>query len=386
MRNLLPLLLLPSLATAASPPAPFAARLDAAFPQQGNLVYSPTSISIAMSLARAGAKGETAAQMDRVLGASAGSDAQKLISALPVHDQKGDSPKEPMLSVANRLYGDLTTPFAKSFLDFTRTQFGAEAQSVDFRHHAEAARLAINKWVEQQTHDKIRDLLGQGSVDAGTRAVLVNAIYLKAQWLTQFEPNATRPDAFAVAGGSSKKVPTMHGDVIANTGAHDGARLLDLPYFSGKGPRLSMLLVVPENRTLPMIEADYAREGLAPFTAAASTSDRVMLGLPKFETGSSSEVSTALQTFGMTDAFNDKADFSGMSANKTMISAVIHKAWIKVDEGGTEAAAATAVVMRDSAVVAGPAHSFAVDRSFLFFIHDDQGNVLFAGRIVDPSK
>jgi serpin B len=386
MRNLLPLLLLPSLATAAATPPPFAARLDAAFPQQSNLVYSPTSISIALSLARAGAKGETAAQMDRVLGASAGSDAQKLISALPVHDQKGDSPKEPMLSVANRLYGDLTTPFAKSFLDFTRSQFGAEAQSLDFRHHAEDARLAINKWVEQQTHDKIRDLLGQGSVDAGTRAVLVNAIYLKAQWLTEFEPNATRPDAFAVISGSSKKVPTMHGDVIANTGAHDGARLLDLPYFSGKGPRLSMLLVVPENRTLPMIEADYAREGLAPFTAAASTSDRVMLGLPKFETGSSAEVSTALQTFGMTDAFNDKADFSGMSANKTMISAVIHKAWIKVDEGGTEAAAATAVVVRDSAVVAGPSHSFAVDRSFLFFIHDDQGNVLFAGRIVDPTK
>jgi serpin B len=386
MRNLLPLLLLPSLATAAATPPPFAARLDAAFPQQGNLVYSPTSISIAMSLARAGAKGETAAQMDRVLGASAGSDAQKLISALPVHDQKGDSPKEPMLSVANRLYGDLTTPFAKSFLELTREQFGAEAQSVDFRHHAEDARLAINKWVEQQTHDKIRDLLGQGSVDAGTRAVLVNAIYLKAQWLTQFEPNDTRPDAFSVVGGSSKKVPTMHGDVIANTGAHDGARLLDLPYFSGKGPRLSMLLVVPENRTLSLIEADYAREGLAPFTAAASTSDRVMLGLPKFETGSSSEVSTALQKFGMTDAFSDKADFSGMSANKTMISAVIHKAWIKVDEGGTEAAAATAVVMRDSAVVAGPAHSFAVDRSFLFFIHDDQGNVLFAGRIIDPTK
>ncbi len=383
MRNLLPLLLIPALATADARPTPFAAKLDAAFAvTKGNTVYSPMSVSLALAIARAGAKGTTAEQMDRVLGSGASASAKQLLHPQPAG--KGER-QEPMIAIANRIYADRSFSLDKAFLELTKSEYAAQAESVDFTHHSEAVRIAINNWVAAQTHDKIRELLASGTVTAATRAVLVDAIYLKAQWAEQFEPSATTPDAFAVAGGGSKKVPTMHAAAEAALGSHGGARMLDLPYYAGKGAKLSMLIVVPENRTLPVIEREYQQEGLAPFLAAATTRERVAVSLPKFEVRTSLELTPALEALGMTDAFGQRADFSAMGKGATAISAVVHQAWIKVDETGTEAAAATAVVVAVTGVEVGPQRSFAVDRSFMYFIHDDAGNVMFAGRIIDPA-
>ena len=178
----------------------------------------------------------------------------------------------------------------------------------------------------------------------------------------------------------------MHTVAYATWGAHAGAGTLDLPYFSGGGPRLAMMLVVPDGASLATVEVSYANEGIQAFLAATKASGDADVALPKFEVGTTFDLASTLVDLGMKVAMSDAADFSRMSKVPTAISRVSHKAWAKVDEAGTEAAAATAIVMNETTSVAvQKPHSFAVDRSFLFFVHDDQGNVLFGGRILDPS-
>ena len=367
--------------------APFSARLDGALAKRGgNFLYSPASISIALAMAREGAGGATADEMDRVLGADARTTAKALTRSFKTAKQVRGQPSPPELAIANRLFGDLKTTFEQPFLEVTSKDYEAPVESLDFRAHADAARLHINAWVAHQTHDKIKDLLSPPAVTEITRMVLVNAIYLKAAWATPFQPGATAPAPFAIAGAASKKVPTMHTIAYATWGAHAGARMLDLPYTSAGGPKLAMMLVVPDGALLATVEASYANEGIQPFLAATKASGDADVALPTFEVGTTFDLASTLEDLGMKTAFSDRADFSRMSRLPTTISKVIHKAWAKVDETGTEAAAATAIVMNEvaSGVMRTP-HPFAVDRSFLFFVHDDQGNVMFGGRIVDPS-
>lgn len=272
----------------------------------------------------------------------------------------------------------------------TRSAYNAPLEAVDFRNNAEKARLAINAWVATQTRDRIKDLVAPGIVSSLTRVVLVNAIYLRAQWETPFEARNTKPAAFTVEGAkASKQVSTMNGEIPAMYGEHGGARTLDLPYYAGAdGPRLGMLIVLPKSGALSAIEKTYAREGLAAFLADTKGQADVHVALPKFKVGTELDLGLSLQALGMKRAFAESiAEFGGMtSAAKLFISKVIHKAWISVDEKGTEAAAATAVVMNDeSAAAPGKVVEFKVDRSFAFFIHDEKGNVLFAGRVLDPS-
>ena len=368
-------------------PAPFAAQLDGQLAKQkGNFIYSPASISSALAMTREGARDATATAMDRVLGLDAGTIAKALVKTFKTPKQEPNQPTVPVLAIANRLFGDRTTPFEKAFLDVTSNDYQAPVESVDFRHAHDAARKHINDWVAKQTRDKIVDLLASSDVDESTRMILVNAIYMKASWATAFEPSLTKPAPFAIAGATSKKVDTMHMEGSASWGAHDGARTVDLPYYSAGGPRLAMLVVVPDSKSLADIEAAYAAEGLTPFLTATSNRGDAAVALPKFEVGTSFELADPLSKLGMGVAFSDAANFSGMSKVSTHISAVVHKAWAKVDENGTEAAAATAVVATETSVSVRPTpHAFDVDRSFLFFIHDDHGNVLFGGRIVDPS-
>lgn len=368
-------------------PAPFAAQLDGQLARQkGNFIYSPASISTALAMTREGARGDTAAAMDRVLGSDAGKLAKDLVKAFESPKQEPGQPTVPDLAIANRLFGDRKTVFEKPFLDVTSKDYLAPVESVDFRTASEAARKHINAWVAKQTHDRIVDLIPPPAVSADTRMVLVNAIYMKASWATAFEPSLTKPAPFVLEGGAAKKVDTMHMEGGAAWGDHAGARTVDLPYYSAGGPRLAMLVVVPDGASLAQVEAAYAAEGLAPFLTATSNHGLAAVALPKFEVGSNFELSEPLGALGMGLAFSDAGDFTGMSKVATHISAVVHKAWAKVDEKGTEAAAATAVVMTETAVAVKPMpHAFDVDRSFLFFIHDDHGNVLFGGRIVDPS-
>ncbi len=389
MLRYLPLLFVPAVATADTPkPAPFAAQLHGQLAaRSGNLVYSPSSIAVALAMAREGARGQTAAEMDKVLGATNAADAKALIKSFKTAKQAPGGPMPPELAIANRLFADGATPFEPAFLDTTSKDYLAPAQVLDFRHHAEDARTTINKWVAAQTHDRIKDLIPHGAVDALTRMVLVNAIYLKAQWETPFPEAATKPAPFAIAGSGSKAVATMHTVARARWGEHAGARMLDLPYVSAGGPQLGMLLVVPDGKSLGAVETAYEAEGVAPFLAATKTAGKADVALPKFEVGTELRLAGALDKLGRKRALTDDADFGGISKVPTKISEVIHKAWAKVDEKGTEAAAATAVIMTEiTSVEVQPPHPFQVDRSFLFFIHDDKGNVLFGGRIVDPSQ
>ncbi len=377
---------------AATPPRSidqFGAKLHAQVgKKQGNLIFSPASIAIALAMTREGATGVTAKEMDETLGKTTGGDAKALLKALQSSPKVG-KPGEampPELALANRLFGDGKTPFVKRFLDVTRDDYGAPIEAVDFGK-SEAARTLINKWVEKQTRDKIKDLIAPGIVNERTRLVLVNAIYLKAQWVASFHEAATKPAKFTLADGSKKDVPTMHTEASAKLGSYAGARTLDLPYNAvAGGPRLSMLIVVPDKAKLAAIEATYAKEGLAGFLKATNTQSEVNVALPKFKFGSDFSLGDALQAMGMKRAFTEGvAEFDGMTtAQRLHISKVIHKAFIAVDEKGTEASAATAVIMGDDG--ATKARAFFVDRSFAFFIHDENGTVLFGGRVFDPSQ
>jgi serpin B len=394
MLRYLPLLFVPVVAIADSrpaskpPTAPFAAQLDGQLAKRsGNFLYSPSSISIALAMAREGARGQTADEMDRVLGATNGGNAKAFLTSFKTPAREPGGAMPPELSVANRIFVDAATTFESPFLEVTSKDYLAPAQLLDFREHAEHARVTINQWVAGQTHDKIKDLLAKGTVNDLTRMVLVNAIYLKAQWATPFPAQATTPAPFAIADGKSKQVTTMHTVAHARWGDHAGARMLDLPYASAGGPQLGMLLVVPDGKDLAAVEAAYAQEGFAPFMAAVKSGGKADVALPRFEIGTTFELANVLADLGIQRAFSDDAQFAGISKLPTKISKVIHKAWAKVDEKGTEAAAATAVVMTEiTSIQIDTPHPFKVDRAFLFFIHDDKGNVLFAGRIMDPSQ
>ncbi|MEO8702286.1 MAG: serpin family protein [Kofleriaceae bacterium] len=362
-----------------------------------NVIYSPASILMAMAMTREGATDRTATEMDTVLGDTARAEVEALRKALLVAPPKSPdgAPVPPTLVVANRLYGDGATTFDPAFLDLTGKRYGAPLEIVDFRKDFEGARGKINTWVEQQTKDKIKNLLVKGTLDDSTRLVLVNAIYLKAQWATAFEKAMTKPDKFAVAGGTNRDLPTMHGVVGGAYGSHAGARTLDLPYYAAPGgPRLAMLIVVPDKAKLDAIEATFAKDGLQPFLAGTSSHGKIDVALPKFKVGADFSLGDTLDKMGMHRAFTDDAEFKAMTkatatkpAERLKISKVIHKAWAEVDEKGTEAAAATAVVMVEITSVSVPVKPipFKVDRSFLFFIHDQNGTVLFGGRMIDPS-
>ncbi len=354
----------------------------------GNLVLSPASIALALSMARAGARGQTATEMDAVL-RNLGSDEHAawlaaLDSALKARtgtfsDQSGAS-QDVTLRIVNAPFAQRGLALQPAYLDALAGRFGAGLRLVDYVNAAEAARQLINGWVSDQTEQRIKELLAQGDLDAMTRLVLVNAIYLKAAWQTPFAEEATAPAPFTRSGGTAVDVPMMHGGGELPYASGSGWRAVELPYVGGK---LSMLVIMPDD--IAAFEGAFSEPVLGSIVGSLST-HQVILGLPKFKTESRVELATVLAELGMPTAFTDTADFSGITtAERLFISAVIHQANIDVDEKGTTAAAATAVVMRASAAPAEVV-TLTVDRPFLFAIRDTEtGAVLFLGRIADPS-
>lgn len=354
----------------------------------GNLVLSPASIALALSMARAGARGQTAAEMDAVL-RDLGTDAHAawlaaLDSALnsrtgTFQDQSG-APRDVTLRIVNAPFAQRGFALEQAYLDALAARFGAGLRLVDYISATEAARQAINDWVAGQTEQRIKELLAQGDVDGLTRLVLVNAIYLKAAWETPFAVEVTAPASFTRPNGSAVSVPMMHGGGELPYAAGDGWQAVELPYVGGK---LSMLVIVPDD--LRAFEAGFDDQVLAGIVSGLAA-HQVILGLPKFGTESRLELGPVLAALGMPTAFSDAADFSGITTQEPLlVSAVIHQANIDVDEKGTEAAAATAVVMRASAAPGEPV-TLTVDRPFLFAVRDvETGAVLFLGRIADPS-
>ncbi len=359
--------------------------------QPGNLVMSPVSLSVALGMAWGGAKGETAAEMKKVLHFEGDSsqvmtDSGKLVNLLA---SSGAS----RVSIANRLFGEKSYVFEQAFLDQTQKAYGAALEPANFKGAPEQGRETINRWVEDKTEKRIKDLLPSGAIDPTTRLVLVNAVYFLADWARPFEKNRTRDTAFSLDKSNQKQVPTMHAQGSYAYAEVGGDKAIELPY---KGGDLSMLVLVPkEVDGVGRLEQDLAKsDKLAAWTKALEVK-QVALALPKFEIAPAAgmPLSPVLTKLGMKTAFSRKADFTGIANPKSpedqlFINQVFHKAFVKVDEKGTEAAAASAVVMATKG--AGPAPAaleLKVDRPFVYLIRDRRsGLVLFMGRVADPTQ
>ncbi len=357
--------------------------------EDGNLFFSPHSISTALAMTYAGAAGDTASQMAATLHFTL--PAERLHPALNAYaldlQARAEQATEGTpfeLSIANSLWGQDGFPFLDAFLDLLAENYGAGMRLVDYQNDPEGARKAINDWVSDETHDRIKDLIPQGAIDAMTRLVLANAIYFKAGWLNPFEESATGPEPFHLLDGSAAEIPMMRQTESYGYILGDGYRAIELPYQNGN---TSMLIILPEEGQFQAVEERLSAEMVADLLSRM-TYGQVNLGLPKFTYESEFNLNNALIGLGMTDAFDSgRADFSGMDgARDLFISDVIHKAFVAVDEKGTEAAAATAVIMELTSAPMGEPITFTVDRPFVYMIRDQQtGSILFLGRVLDPA-
>lgn len=354
----------------------------------GDVFVSPESISMALAMTYAGARGQTAEQMAKTLhfdlppeqlNAEFG-DILKGMNATAANSAF-------QLSIANRLWGQQGYKFLDAFLKVTREQYGAELAQVDFLHQSEAARQTINAWVEKQTRDKIKDLIGEGAVGPDTRLVLTNAIYFKGDWQASFEKDATHKAPFHVSADKQADVMLMGHQASYRFSKGDDVKVLEMPY---RGGRLSMVVLLPEKIDgLADLEKSLSIEKLNGWIAGAKDT-LVNAALPKFKMTREFELSKTLSEMGMPLAFSaGSADFSGMNGKTDLfISAVIHKAFVAVDEKGTEAAAATAVTIRALSirVPAEKPEQFIADHPFIFLIRDTQsGSILFLGRYTGPA-
>jgi serpin B len=353
--------------------------------QEGNLFLSPYSISTALTMTYAGARGQTADQMAKVLCLPASREAVHVAYATLQRDLNAAGAKGAFdLVVANRLWGQKGYEFLSDFLALVEKNYGAGLEQVDFAGATEAARQTINTWVEKQTRDKIKELLKPGILDGReTTLVLTNAIYFKGKWSEEFDKKLTRDEDFFVTPEKKVTAPLMH--QTETFGYFDGGEFqaLELPY---QGDRLAMVVLLPKAKDgLAALEASLSAEKLAEWVGKLHRRE-VQVALPRFKTAAEFSLKDTLVAMGMTDAFGD-ADFSGMDGKKDLvISAVVHKAFVDVNEEGTEAAAATAVVM-GRAAMPEPAPVFRADHPFLFLIRDTKtGAILFLGRILDPTK
>jgi len=353
----------------------------------GNVVLSPASVAIALAMARAGAQGTTAAQMDAVMhGAGAdGAGINALDQALAARNgtfTDADGQTLPVtLRIANAPFAQRGMTLTPAYLDALAADFGAGVRLVDYEGATEAARQAINAWVAGQTENRIPQLIGNGILSPQTRLTLVDAIYLKAPWVTPFPADATQTGPFTRADGSTVDVPLMSVSTSLAYAAGSGWQAVELPYVGGS---LALTVIVPAD--LASFQAGLTATELGQVFAGLQEQE-VDLTLPKFSIQTATSLADALKALGMPLAFDpEQADFSGITTQEQLfISDVIHQANISVDEKGTEAAAATAVVMAGSAAPAQRV-TLRVDRPFLFALRDvPTGAILFLGRVVDPS-
>lgn len=346
----------------------------------GDVFFSPASIAAALGMTWAGANGPTADQLAKALHVTLPPEkAHPALGALLAADASGD----PTLAAANRLWC-LPEDLLPAFLAATKDAYGAEVGQVDFRTDPDGARQTINRWVEERTRDRIKDLVPSGTLTPLTRLVLTNAIYFKGSWKTAFDGTETRTGTFTLATREAVGAPLMHAAVPGRFFHGDGFVLGELPY---KGERLSMVVIVPaEPDGLPALEAKLTADALASWLAAARHVEKLDVTLPRFKIEQAVDLVPPLQALGVNDAFSQTlADLSGMNGKKDLyVSAALHKAFVEVTEAGTEAAAATAVVVGVKSA-AEPPPTVRADRPFLFLIRDTQtGLILFLGRETDP--
>jgi serpin B len=357
-----------------------------------NAVFSPYSLSLAFAMAYAGARGETASQMAQVMHYAL--PAERLHAAFNALDlDLARRPDQALavdeddrfdLSIANAIWGQEGWNFLPEYLDLLAQNYGAGLRLVDFQEHSEQARRLINDWVSDQTHKRIRDIIPAGQPDPATRLALVNAIYFKAVWEHEFDPNETEDAPFTLLDGSQAMVEMMsleQGEDFAYA-AGEGWQAIALPY---KGGLTDMVVIMPDEGNFEAFMSALDQEAYAAILGALEPL-RVLLSMPKFTFETRYDLGGTLVGLGMTDAFDPgSADFSGIDGLPDLyISQALHQAFIAVDEKGTEAAAATVVLMALSAM---PMEGFilTIDQPFFFVIRDvPTGSILFMGQVIDP--
>ena len=358
--------------------------------QDGNLILSPFSISLELAMSYAGARGETESQMAETMHfdlpqAQLHTAVNALDQDLAQRGAGAAGEQEPLqLNIANAVWAEQTYPFLQEYLDRIASNYGAGIRLADFINQFEAVRGEINDWVLDQTGEKIKDLLPEGVLNPDTRMVLVNAIYFKADWLSQFDAGDTFDAPFHLLDGSEIAVPTMHQGMYVPYYQGKGFQAVELPYA---GDTAAMDILVPDEGSFEEFEASLT-PALLEETHNGMQPASVQLALPKFMFESQFNLSDVLKSMGMVDAFEGgKADFSGMTPEKDLcISDVVHKAFVAVDEEGTEAAAATAVIIK---ATGAPMYdvTLTIDRPFLFLIRDKpSGQILFLGRVLNPIR
>jgi serpin B len=373
----------------------------------GNLIFSPYSISACLAMAYAGARGNTESQMAKALHFDLEqpkvSEAFRALNAQVLAAGQG---KAAELNIANALWAEKSFTFKKEFLEAIRNNFAQESgwfsasgvfgfigmagqeglRQLDFRHSPESARQTINTWVEKQTNDKIKGLIPQGMITGDTRLVLTNAMYFKGKWESQFEKKLTRQDPFILLDGKEIKVPMMRRTHSFGYAEETDLQVLEMPY---RGGELSMVVLLPpKQRRLEDFEQSLTQDKVDHWLKGLETR-KVEVYVPKFKMTTEFQLKKNLTRLGMIDAFSlASADFSGMTGNKDLfIGEAVHKAFVDTNEEGTEAAAATAVTMRTgmASTKPNPIPVFRADHPFLFLIRHKPSNcILFFGRVTKP--
>ncbi len=365
----------------------------------GNLFFSPYSISTALAMVYTGARGQTESQIAGVLHFPIMPIIGEPSSSVMVPDRKqfaalfGTIIKDINhrgqkggyeLSTANALWGQKGYQFLQEYLKLIEAHYDGKLTEVDFKNATETARRTINEWVEEKTNQKIKELIKSGVLDAMTRLVLTNAIYFKGNWASQFNKDRTREAPFTLPGGDKTNVSMMNKTEEFSHLATENFQVLELPYVDNG---LSMIIFLPNKPDgLGEFEKSLTAENLSLWLGQLQKR-KVIVSIPKFKMTSEFSLASTLKSMGMTDAFTAKADLSGINGKRDLfISAVIHKAYVDVNEEGTEAAAATAVAIK--LLSAGPDQTpvFRADHPFVFMIRDNNsGGILFMGRVMNPN-
>ncbi|MGB9176036.1 MAG: serpin family protein [Methanoregula sp.] len=355
-----------------------------------NIFFSPISLSSALAITYEGARGKTADEIRSVFYLPENDTSRREgFSGLNAGINSGDPSYS--LRTANALWAEKTYPFLTEYVRTAERSYGAKTTNLDFKGHPEDSRVTINIWVENKTEDRIKDLIPAGIIDPMTRLVITNAIYFKGDWVKQFDKNKTADADFRIVPGKTVKVPMMQRtdeDAVYLYAENKDLQMLSMAYEHTTGKELSLVLLLPKADNLTTTEDSLSADTLSALQQSA-TFRRVMVYFPKYTLETKYSLPDTLGAMGMPTAFTGNADFSGMDGTKNLfIGDVIHQAFVDVNEEGTEAAAATAVVMRQNAPPANPepVPVFRADHPFIFIIQDDEtGAILFMGRLVNPA-